>query len=49
MPKPDLRVPKKAYSSPILTTYGTVQELTQKVGLRKSNDGGKYPMIKTQM
>ena len=49
MPKPAIRMPKKPYSSPILTTYGTVQELTQKVGLRKSNDGGKYPMIKTQM
>jgi len=49
MLKPAIREPKKPYSSPILTIYGTVRELTQKVGLRKSNDGGRFPKIKTGM
>jgi hypothetical protein len=49
MLKPAIREPKKPYLSPVLTIYGTVRELTQKVGLRKSNDGGKFPNIKTQM
>ncbi len=36
MLKPVKRDNKKPYSSPIITVYGTVQELTQKVGLRGS-------------
>jgi hypothetical protein len=40
---------KKPYSSPILTVYGTVQELTQKQGLRKTSDGGRFPRIKTHI
>jgi hypothetical protein len=33
------REPKKPYSKPTLTTYGTVRELTQSVGTRGSLDG----------
>jgi hypothetical protein len=39
--------PKKPYSTPALTIYGTVQQLTQTVGLRKTRDGGQFPKIKT--
>jgi hypothetical protein len=41
------RSPKKPYSVPVLTVYGTVQELTQKVGLRKNPDGGRAPRVRT--
>ena len=48
MLKPVKRDYKKPYSSPIITVYGTVQELTQKVsGLRGNNDGGRFPRGKT--
>ena len=40
---------KKPYSSPILTVYGTVQQLTQKVGLRRAPDGGHGMKIKTHL
>jgi hypothetical protein len=33
------REPKKPYSKPTLTTYGTVRELTQSVGTHGSFDG----------
>jgi hypothetical protein len=39
--------PKKPYSAPALTIYGTVQQLTQTMGLRKTRDGGRFPKIKT--
>jgi len=38
---------KKPYSSPILTIYGTVQELTQKVALRRASDNGRFPRVRT--
>jgi hypothetical protein len=47
MLKPVKRDNKKPYSSPIITVYGTVKELTQKVGLTKNNDGGVFPRLKT--
>ena len=34
MLNPVKRDNKKPYSSPVITVYGTVQELTQQVGLR---------------
>ena len=40
MGKPVKREPKKPYSKPKLTVYGTVRELTQKVGTRGQLDGG---------
>jgi hypothetical protein len=49
MLKPVKRDLKKPYSSPKLTNYGTVQQLTQKVGLRKTNDNGRFPRYKTHM
>lgn len=49
MRKPIERDFKKPYSSPILTVYGTVRELTQKVGLRHHADGGRFPRIRTSL
>jgi hypothetical protein len=40
MHKPVKREPKKTYSKPTLTVYGTVRELTQKVGRTSNPDGG---------
>jgi len=40
MHKPVKREPKKPYSKPTLTVYGTVRELTQKVGRTGNPDGG---------
>jgi hypothetical protein len=41
--------PKKPYTKPTLTVYGTVTELTQKVGLTGSLDNGLPPHFKTQV
>lgn len=49
MDKPVKRDGKKPYASPALTVYGTVRELTQKVGLRRSRDGGRLPRIRTSL
>lgn len=40
MAKPVKREAKKPYSKPTLTIYGTVRDLTQKVGPRGHADGG---------
>jgi hypothetical protein len=40
MGKPVKREPKKPYSKPTLTVYGTVRELTQRVGTTGTRDGG---------
>ncbi len=40
---------KKPYSSPLITVYGTVRELTQKVGIRRHSDGGTFPRSKTHV
>jgi hypothetical protein len=40
MPKPVDKGPKKSYSPPELTVYGTVAELTQRVGTHGNSDGG---------
>lgn len=49
MVNPVKRPPKKPYSAPVLTVYGTVQELTQKVGLRKRRDNGRAPRVRTHL
>jgi hypothetical protein len=49
MPKQAIQEIKKPYSTPVLTIYGTVQELTQTKGLRSTRDGGSFPHIKTHM
>ena len=40
---------KKPYLSPSLTVYGTVRELTQKVGLVRNRDGGRFPRVRTSL
>jgi hypothetical protein len=40
MAKPVKREPKKTYSKPSLTVYGTVRELTQAVANKGNSDGG---------
>jgi hypothetical protein len=47
MGKPIKLEPKKPYSKPTLTLYGTVRELTQRVGNTGHNDGGSFPRGKT--
>ncbi len=47
MDKPVRLEPKKPYSKPTLTLYGTVRELTQRVGLHGSIDGGTFPRSRT--
>ena len=47
MLKPVKRDNKKPYSAPLITVYGTVQELTQKIGLRGTKDGGRFPSART--
>ena len=39
--------PKKPYSKPKLTLYGTVRELTQRVGLHGNSDSGTFPRGRT--
>jgi hypothetical protein len=34
---------RQAYQPPELMTWGTLSELTQKVGYKGSNDGGLFP------
>jgi hypothetical protein len=41
MAKPVAPEPKKPYSAPKLTVYGTVRELTQAAGTAEQLDGGK--------
>jgi hypothetical protein len=49
MPKRAIQEIKKPYSTPVLTIYGTVRELTQQMGLLQTKDGGKFPKIRTAM
>jgi hypothetical protein len=49
MPKRAIQEIKKPYSTPVLTIYGTVRELTQTKGLQKTKDGGKFPRIRTHL
>jgi hypothetical protein len=49
MEKPVAPGPKRPYSIPKLTVYGTVRELTQKVGHRGKPDGGHTPRNNTQI
>jgi hypothetical protein len=47
MLSPVKRDNKKPYSSPLITVYGTVQELTQHVGLRGNPDSKAPRSAKT--
>jgi hypothetical protein len=49
MVKPVERDLKKPYLSPVLTVHGTVQKLTQKTGITRNNDGGRFPRSKTHL
>jgi len=40
MAEPVKREPKKPYEKPTLTVYGTVNDLTRKVGPHGTKDGG---------
>ena len=40
MPKPAEKGPKKSYTTPEVTVYGTVQELTKTVGASGNTDHG---------
>ena len=40
---------QKAVFVAVITVYGTVQELTQKVGIRARGDGGRFPRNKTHV
>lgn len=46
-PEPAKNPPKKKYSAPKLTKYGTVRELTKNVGSHGSPDSGVFPRNKT--
>jgi hypothetical protein len=48
MDKPAKQEPKKPYSKPTLTVYGTVRELTQTTGIHGTQDG-PIPTLKTQV
>lgn len=47
MDKPVKREPKKPYSKPTLTVYGTVRDLTQSVGAHGNSDSGRPPRSRT--
>ena len=49
MDKPLLGGPKKPYVSPKLTIYGTVQELTKRIGIHGNRDGGRFPRNRTHI
>jgi hypothetical protein len=49
MAKPVAPEPKKPYSAPKLTVYGTVRELTQKVGIHGKSDKGHTPRNSTHI
>jgi hypothetical protein len=45
-PQPE---PKEPYSTPKLTIYGTIEELTKSVGAHGSTDGGNPPASRTEL
>ncbi len=40
---------REAYSTPKLTTYGSIEDLTKKVGAHGNTDGGSFPTIRTHV
>jgi hypothetical protein len=49
MDKPLDRGVKKPYLSPKLTVYGTVRELTKKIGPNGNRDNGRFPSFRTHV
>jgi hypothetical protein len=47
MLKPVKREPKKSYSSPIITKYGTVEEITQGKPAGGQSDSARMPRNRT--
>lgn len=43
-PEPE---PKEPYSTPKLTIYGTVEEVTKAIGAHAQPDGGSFPTNRT--
>jgi hypothetical protein len=41
--------PKKPYTQPSLTVYGTILELTKMVGQKHNPDGGRFPRNATSL
>jgi hypothetical protein len=41
--------PKEPYSTPELTIYGTIEELTKAIGAHGSGDGGSFPQDRTHV
>ena len=39
--------PKEPYSTPKLTIYGTVEEVTKAIGAHAQPDGGSFPTNRT--
>ena len=42
-------LPKKHYTKPSLTVYGTITELTKMVGTHRAPDGGRFPKNATSL
>lgn len=47
MQKASVPTVKKSYEPPVLTIYGSVQSLTQRVGTNGQRDGGRRFRIRT--
>jgi hypothetical protein len=49
MDKPVKQGDKKPYTPPRLIVHGTIRDLTQKVGPRRTADGGRFPANRTSV
>ena len=49
MNRPTKPEPKEPYSTPKLTIYGTIEQLTKAVAVHGSMDGGSPPTNRTQV
>lgn len=41
--------PKEVYSTPKLTIWSTIEQLTKQVGVHGSLDGGLFPIIRSHI
>ncbi len=49
MNSPTESKPKEPYSTPTLTIYGTIEQLTKNVGSHGPADGGTFPKDRSQL
>jgi len=49
MDKPVKAEVKKPYEPPRLLVYGTIRDLTQKVGPTRNSDAGRFPKNRTAL